>query len=49
MFGNEIKLNVIESPTSQNKTPPIQQYVTRKNEIVELGETVELFCIYGGL
>lgn len=49
MSGNDIALNVFDSPAPQNKEPPVQLYVTRKNETVILGETAELFCIYGGL
>lgn len=52
VFGNEIKLNVIESSStaaSEYKHPPTLQFVTSKNETVVLGKTAELFCIYGGL
>lgn len=49
-MGNPVHLNVIQSAGTalQNKFPPTQQYVTRRNEIALLDKKVELFCIYGG-
>ncbi|XP_059480515.1 neuroglian isoform X2 [Neocloeon triangulifer] len=49
-IGNRVKLNVVATGTSaaQNRHEPVQQYVTRKNEVAYLGRKVELFCIFGG-
>ncbi|XP_050520545.1 neuroglian isoform X2 [Daktulosphaira vitifoliae] len=49
-LGNPVNLNVIQAAGTalQNKYPPTQQYVTRRNEVALLGKKVELFCIYGG-
>jgi hypothetical protein len=45
-----VELNVIQTAGTalQNKYPPTQQYVTRRNEIALLNKRVELYCIYGG-
>lgn len=48
MAGYDIKLTVVESSGIISKSPPIQQYVTRKNETAIVGEKIELFCIYSG-
>ncbi|XP_022162397.1 neuroglian-like isoform X2 [Myzus persicae] len=50
-YGNPVNINVIQTAGTilQNKYPPIQQYVTRRNEVSLLNKTVELFCIYGGI
>ncbi|KAL4121128.1 hypothetical protein QTP88_013693 [Uroleucon formosanum] len=49
-LGNPVNLNVIQTAETalQNKYPPTQQYVTRRNEVALLDKKVELFCIYGG-
>ncbi|XP_025407502.1 neuroglian-like [Sipha flava] len=49
-LGNHVELNVIQTAGTalQNKYPPTQQYVTRRNEIALLNKRVELYCIYGG-
>lgn len=49
-LGNPVNLNVIQTAGTalQNKYPPTQQYVTRRNEVALLDRKVELFCIYGG-
>ncbi|CAH1721316.1 neuroglian-like [Aphis gossypii] len=49
-LGNFVNLNVIQATETalQNKYPPTQQYVTRRNEVALLDKNVELFCIYGG-
>jgi len=49
-LGNPVNLNVIQTAGTalQNKYPPTQQYVTRRNEIALLDKKAELFCIYGG-
>ncbi|XP_050425383.1 neuroglian isoform X2 [Adelges cooleyi] len=49
-LGNPVNLNVIQTAGTalQNKYPPTQQYVTRRNEVALLGKKAELFCIYGG-
>lgn len=33
---------------SQNRHEPVQQYVTRKNEVALRGKKVEMYCIFGG-
>jgi len=49
-LGNPVNLNVIQTTETslQNKYPPIQQYVSRRNEVALLNKQVELFCVYGG-
>ncbi|XP_011881150.1 PREDICTED: neuroglian isoform X2 [Vollenhovia emeryi] len=49
-IGNKITLEVISTgaSASQNKHPPVRQYVTRKNEVALRGKKVELYCIFGG-
>lgn len=49
-IGNRFHLKVRSTgiSASQNKVPPVQQYVTKKNEVALRGKQVELFCIYGG-
>ncbi|CAB0005124.1 unnamed protein product [Nesidiocoris tenuis] len=49
-IGNRVLLNVVASgvSASQNRHPPVKQYVTRKNEVAIRGSKVQLFCIYGG-
>lgn len=49
-IGNRFHLKVRNAGTSatQNKVPPVQQYVTKKNEVALRGKQVELYCIYGG-
>jgi neuronal cell adhesion molecule len=49
-IGNRVILDVIATGTSaaQNKHEPVQQYVTRKNQVAFLGRKVELYCIFGG-
>lgn len=49
-YGNRVLLNVVSSGVSaaQNKHEPVQQYVTRKNEVAYRGKRAELFCIFGG-
>lgn len=49
-LGNKIVLNVISTGVSvtQNKHPPVKQYVSRKNEVALRGKKIELFCIFGG-
>lgn len=49
-LGNRVILKVASTGASaaQNKYPPVQQYVTRKNEVALRGKKVELFCIFGG-
>ncbi|XP_063242824.1 neuroglian isoform X3 [Bacillus rossius redtenbacheri] len=49
-IGNRVLLNVQETGASaaQSKHEPVQQYVTRKNEVALRGKKVELYCIFGG-
>lgn len=49
-LGNRVLLNVIATgiSASQNKHTPVQQYVTRKNEVALRGKKVEMYCIFGG-
>ncbi|KAK6624567.1 hypothetical protein RUM44_011426 [Polyplax serrata] len=49
-IGNTVALKVIATgiAASQNRQEPVQQYVSRKNEIALRGKKVELFCIFGG-
>lgn len=49
-LGNRVLLNVVATgiSASQNKHAPIQQYVTRKNEVALRGKKVEMYCIFGG-
>ena len=49
-IGNTVALKVIATgiAASQNRQEPVQQYVSRKNEIALRGKRVELFCIFGG-
>ncbi|XP_062139817.1 neuroglian isoform X1 [Drosophila sulfurigaster albostrigata] len=49
-IGNKILLDVKQMGVSaaQNRYPPKQQYVTRKNEVGLRGKRVELYCIFGG-
>lgn len=49
-LGNRVVLNVIPSGStgSQNKHEPVQQYVTRRNEVGYRGGEANLYCIYGG-
>ncbi|XP_065332463.1 neuroglian isoform X1 [Cloeon dipterum] len=49
-IGNRVMLNVLATGTSasQNRHEPVQQYVTRKNEVAFLGKKAELYCIFGG-
>ncbi|KAF2895113.1 hypothetical protein ILUMI_11058 [Ignelater luminosus] len=45
-LGNRFYLNVIKSDLKQ--FAPNLQYVSRKNEIAQLGKNVKLFCIFSG-
>lgn len=49
-LGNRVMLRVQESgvSASQNRHEPVQQYVSRRNEVAYRGKQVELFCIFGG-
>lgn len=49
-LGNRVVLKVQETgiSASQNRHEPVQQYVSRRNEVAYRGKTVELFCIFGG-
>lgn len=49
-IGNRVLLQVLATGTSasQNRHEPVQQYVTRKNEVALRGKRVELYCIFGG-
>lgn len=49
-IGNRVRLNVVTTGASaaQNKHPPVEQYVSRKNEVAYRGSKIELYCIYGG-
>ncbi|XP_018565737.1 neuroglian isoform X1 [Anoplophora glabripennis] len=49
-YGNRVLLNVESSgvSASQNKYPPVLQYVTRKNEVAYRGKSAKLYCIFGG-
>ena len=48
--GNKVVLKVesISSAQGQNKVPPVQQYVTRRQEVAYRDKTAYLYCIYGG-
>ena len=48
--GNRVWLDVVQTgvSASQNRHEPVQQYVTRKNEVALRGKKVELYCIFGG-
>ncbi|XP_054278770.1 neuroglian isoform X2 [Macrosteles quadrilineatus] len=49
-LGNRVLLNVVATGISaaQNRHEPVQQYVTRKNEVALRGKKVEIYCIFGG-
>lgn len=49
-LGNRVLLNVQATGISaaQNRHEPVQQYVTRKNEVALRGKKVEIYCIFGG-
>ncbi|XP_039276536.1 neuroglian isoform X2 [Nilaparvata lugens] len=49
-LGNKVLLKVTQTGSSaaQNRHPPKQQYVTKKNEVALRGSKVELYCIFGG-
>lgn len=49
-LGNRVTLKVTSTGTSaaQNRHPPVQQYVSRKNEVASRGKKIELYCIFGG-
>ena len=48
-IGNRVILKVIQaSNAAQNRFPPTQQYVSRRNEVALRGQKIEVFCIYGG-
>ncbi|XP_014258139.1 neuroglian isoform X2 [Cimex lectularius] len=49
-LGNRVLLKVEFSSAKPGKFmhEPIQQYVTRKNEVAIRGSKVELYCIFGG-
>lgn len=50
-LGNRVHLQVIQSGSSsglQNKHEPIQQYVTRRNEIAFRGKEKRIWCVFGG-
>lgn len=48
--GNRMLLDVIQTgvSASQNRHEPVQQYVSRKNEVALRGRKVEMYCIFGG-
>jgi hypothetical protein len=48
--GNRVLLDVVQTgvSASQNRHEPVQQYVTRKNEVALRGKKVEIYCIFGG-
>ena len=48
--GNRVSLNVLRtgSVSSKNKRQPTEQYVSPKNIAAIRGQTVEIWCIYGG-
>jgi hypothetical protein len=48
--GNRVLLDVVQTgvSASQNRHEPVQQYVTRKNEVGLRGRKVEMYCIFGG-
>jgi hypothetical protein len=48
--GNRVLLDVVQTgvSSSQNRHEPVQQYVTRKNEVALRGKKVEIYCIFGG-
>jgi len=50
-LGNRVHLQVIQSGSSsglQNKHEPVQQYVTRRNEVAFRGKEKRLWCVFGG-
>ncbi|XP_075216738.1 neuroglian isoform X3 [Lycorma delicatula] len=49
-LGNRVILKVLSTGASaaQNKHAPVQQYVSRKNEVALRGKQVKLYCIFGG-
>lgn len=49
-IGNRVYLNIMSTgvSASQNRHEPVEQYVTKKNEVAIRGKKVEIFCIYGG-
>ena len=50
-LGNRVHLQVIQSGSSsglQNKHEPVEQYVTRRNEVAYRGKEKKIWCIYGG-
>ncbi|XP_018915521.1 neuroglian isoform X2 [Bemisia tabaci] len=49
-LGSRVLLQVVATGVSsgQNKHAPVQQYVTRKNEVALRGKKIEMFCIFGG-
>lgn len=48
--GNKVILRVDHtgSATGQNKSPPVLQYVTRRQEVAYRDKTAQIYCIYGG-
>lgn len=49
-LGNRVLLEVTPAYSfhKSSKFEPIEQYVSRKNEVALRGKKIELFCIYGG-
>ncbi|EDW51334.1 GM21680 [Drosophila sechellia] len=49
-IGNKVLLDVKQMgvSASQNKHPPVRQYVSRRQSLALRGKRMELFCIYGG-
>lgn len=50
-LGNRVHLRVIQSGSSaglQNKHEPVQQYVSRRNEVAYRGKIAKLWCVFGG-
>lgn len=50
-LGNRVHLQVIQSGSSsglQNKHEPVQQYVSRRNDVAFRGKEARLWCVFGG-
>ncbi|KAH8344677.1 hypothetical protein KR067_003077 [Drosophila pandora] len=49
-IGNKVLLDVKQMgvSASQNRHPPVRQYVSRRQSLALRGKRMELFCIYGG-
>ena len=50
-LGNRVHMQVIQSGSSsglQNKHEPVQQYLSRRNDVAFRGKEMKIWCIFGG-